>query len=64
MIEKLHEVVNGLKRRENKKRIRSLGENLPWRHREEAIRVKTFMRRPSCSKKKEKKKKKNKPNFH
>jgi hypothetical protein len=47
------------------KRIRSLGENLPWRHPVQAIRVKTSMRRPSCfSKKKEKKKKKYKLNFH
>jgi len=65
LIENLHEVVNGLERKENKKGIRSLGENLPWRRPGQAIRVKTSMRRPSCcSKKKEKKKKKNKTNFH
>ncbi len=47
------------------KRIRSLGENLPWRRPGQAIRVKTSMRHPSCfSKKKEKKEKKNKTNLH
>jgi hypothetical protein len=39
------------------KRIRSLGENLPWRRPRQAIRVKTSMRRPSCVSKKKRKRK-------
>jgi len=58
LIENLHEVVNGLERRGNKKRIRSLGENFPWRRLGQAIRVKTSMRHPSCFRKKAKRKKK------
>jgi len=68
LIEKLHEAVNGLERREKKKRIRSLSENLPWRRPRQEIWVETSMRRPSCFQKKREKerrkeKKKNKPNF-
>jgi len=55
LIENLHEAVNGLERNENKKAIRTLGENLPWRRPRQAIRVKTSMRRPSCFSNKEKK---------
>jgi len=58
LIENLREAVNGLEKRE--KRIRSLGENLPWRCPGQAIRVKTSMRSPSCFSKNEKKEKKNK----
>jgi len=60
LIENLHEAVNGLERRENKKAIRSLGENLPWRRPRQAIRVKTSMRRPSCFSKKKREKEKEK----
>jgi len=45
----------GWKKRE--KRIRSLGENLPWRRPGQAIRVKTSMRRPSCFQNTKKKRK-------
>jgi len=60
LIENLHEAVNGLERRENKKRIGSLGENLSWRHPRQAIRVKTSMRRRSCLQKKREEKKEEK----
>ena len=49
------------KRREKKKRIRSLGENLPWRHPGQTIRVKTSLRRHSHF---QKKKRKEKINFY
>jgi len=56
LIENLHEAVNGLERRKKKrKRIRSLGENLPWRHPGQAIKVKTSLKRPSCFQKKKRK---------
>jgi len=58
LIENLHEAVNGLERREKKKRIRSLGENLPWRCLGQTIRVKTSLRSPNCFQKKGEKKNK------
>ena len=44
------------------KRIRSLGENLPWRRPGQVIRVKTSMRRPSFFSKKKREKEKEKEN--
>ena len=43
-------------KKKTKKRIRSLGENLPWRCRGQAIRVKISLRCPSCFQKKEREK--------
>ena len=64
LIKNLREAVNGLEIRGNIKRIRSLGENLPWRCPGQAIAVKTFMRRPSCfQKKKRGRKKKSRTNL-
>jgi len=60
LIKNLHEAVNGLERRGNKKRIRSLGEDLHWRCPGQEIRVKTSMRHPSSFQKKKRTKKKEK----
>ena len=52
------EVAQWCQKKEEGKRIRSLGENLPWRHPGKAIKMKTSLRHPSCFQKNIYKKKK------